>query len=81
MPYTIDQLDNAMCEIAGARFVRPGDLGWTRPHAMITVASRAFIDHRPEDEHTTILREALLDLEKAGCLKPSDGIWPHHDPV
>jgi hypothetical protein len=76
--YTIASIDEAMRQIAGERAVRPGDYGWNRVTTMLSVASRAWIDERPEDEHSRILRAALRDLNTKGCLTPSDGVWPEH---
>ncbi len=75
-PYTIDQIDDAIRAIAGERAVRRGDYGWHRVHAMLGAAGQAWIDQRPEDAHSDILRTALKDLNKDGYLRPYDGKWP-----
>jgi hypothetical protein len=36
-------------------------------------AAKAFLDRRPEDRHTAILRKAICDLEKHGAFQPRKG--------
>ena len=79
IPYTIKEIDDAMRAIGGEGTVRVGDFGWSRPIAMLSAASKAWIDQRPEDGHSLILRSALLDLNQTGCLRPHDGVWPGED--
>lgn len=79
IPYTIDQIDDAVRVIAGDYAVRRGDFGWNRPHAMLGAAAKAWIEQLPEDAHTSILRSAILDMNDDGCLKPHDGIWPERE--
>lgn len=76
--YTIAQVDEAIRVIAGHHAVRPGDWGWSRPHACLSAASRAWIEERPEDEHSAILRSAIRDLDEHGFFKPVDGAFPKH---
>lgn len=68
--YTIAEIDGAIQAISGTHSVRLDDVSWSRPHAMLDAAARAFRDLRPEDHHTYVLRAALRDLDKHGTLNP-----------
>lgn len=74
--YTIAQIDDAIREIVGKHGVRPADHGWSRPRAMTSAAELSWINMRDEDTHSHALRSGLLDLEKYGRLRPSDGVFP-----
>lgn len=75
-PYTIDQIDEAIRAIVGNNGVDRTSASWARPHAMLSAAGQSWINQRPEDHHSAILRSAPLDLNKTGCLHPHDGVWP-----
>lgn len=74
--YTITELDAAILAIAGEAAINAVQHGRPRPHAMLNAAQQAWIDQRPEDEHTRALRAGLADLNTKGGLLPRDGVWP-----
>lgn len=55
-------------------------LNHSRPYVMNEAAAQAWITERQEDEHSRILRVALLDLQTKGYLTPIDDVWPEPNP-
>lgn len=76
MPYTLEDLDNALANSLGpiAWHVQgPGNPGFCRPILMRDAAGQRWFRDLREDEDSAILREAWDDLSKHGYLKPTDG--------
>lgn len=71
--YTIAQIDAAIIDIVPSQ---RAIISRSRPHAMLDAAGVAWVNERPEDDHSRILRAAIKDLNTFGHLKPHDGVWP-----
>ncbi|KGM36148.1 hypothetical protein [Inquilinus limosus] len=65
--YTMGDVDAALRAIFGPHY-DPHD----RTIHMDRAAARCFVEQRPEDRHTQVLRAALTHLRKTGVILPED---------
>lgn len=74
--YTIAEIDEAIEAVVPHYTKAVQGYGWSRPHAMLSAAAVAWVNERPEDRHTAVLRAGIRDMNRTGCLHPHDGVWP-----
>lgn len=68
LPYTMVQVDAALEAIIGSKVFEAYKSGslYNRPMLCDRCATMAWVEMRPEDEHSAILRSAIEDLRTYG---------------
>ena len=72
--YTIDQVEAAIEAIVGSKLYAhlASDLHRNIPRDIERAAVTAWTKNRPEDEHSSVLRAALINLNTKGVILPRE---------
>jgi hypothetical protein len=74
LKYTMADVDAAIRAIMGDRLfdaLRQSS-SYSRTHMMNDAARRSWVEGRPEDRHSAVLRAAIRHLDRTGVILPED---------